>query len=363
MIETITTRESERFTSSVATGSHVPRPENPVTNQALVQCEIYTNGGNRVDEEFIFKMTGIKQRYHTQELNSPPQDPNEIVPEMGYEALNKALKSKGWQFADLDYLLATTSFPLTEPLSEAIAGLFNQRGDADHRKTGLQDGYAACSGFAHWFHVINQHRDEFTGKRIAIVAAEQYSTRVDGFEKAIFGDGAGAIVFQLQDELEMLGSHSQHYPNLGGLIKMRVQAPPAGKNSKVAFFFPFETPEKGDLEMEGHQVFEFAIGKNNLSVAQNALTKARISWADVDHVVMHQANDRILKKIEEQLRKRGLNGPVHSNIAGYGNTSSASIPILLNELVTTGEVKKGDLILFWGIGAGILSSASVVKIK
>lgn len=362
MLESLVGKEG-KSNPNVATGIFVPRSNKPVSNKDLAQHGLNTHRGKPIDESFIFSRTRITQRFHTQDISHWPEDPEQMVPLMGYSALDKALKRKGWQIDDLDFLLATTSFPLTIPTSEAIYSLFKfpTKEVKPTLNLTLMDCYAACSGFAYWFCEINQNREAFTGKKIGIVATEQYSVHVEGFDKAIFGDGAGAFLFTLDEDLAILGTAYKYFGDPNQYLRMHVGPAPQGKYSSVAFYVPIPPPEKGDFEMNGNPVYKFIIGEDNLDVAIRAIKDAKVDFDGLQIIAVHQANGNGIEKIAEKVQKHGFKGKIPSNISKYGNTSSASVPILLDEVLTEGQVKPGDQVLIWGMGAGLFSAASVIR--
>lgn len=361
MVEVVN-EEKEPTGIGIVGGAFVPRKSEPIKNSDFLDYGLYTHSGQPIDDNFIFDRTQIKQRFHTQNISEEPANPDIIVPAMGYAALEKALKKKGWVVDDLDYLLVTTSYPISKSISEAVY-------EQSHPNTlkvppshlTLMDGYAACSGFVHWFHVINEAKQEFSGKKIAIVATEQYSIHVDGLDKAIFGDGAGAFIFTLDEDLEIMGTSYKHFGDSQNHLQMRLGPAPKGEQSIIAFYVPIPCPEVGDFKMNGNQVYRFITGKENSDVAHQAIENSGVSLGELRLIAIHQSNGKGIKNIENQLIEDGFLGEVPSNIDRYGNTSSASVPILLDEIIKQGKLKRGDRMLLWGMGAGRFSTAAVIK--
>lgn len=367
MVESVTEKlKGKEFPSDIEIGTGTCAAPFQITNSQLVEAGIKRYSGEPMDEEFIVQLTGIRQRPNTQPLNSPNANPNEWIPKMGAWALQEALKSTNQEIDDLDYLLVSISFPLSTPASESVYQTYydyQKPLDPEHAPK-LMDGHGACAGFVEFFHYMDKHKETFAHKKIGLVASEQNSIHAQGGDKTIFADSAGAFVGTLDKDFEILGSHSEFVKD--DSLKMRTQKPSKYQYATVAFSIndDIQCPNDNepDIVMEGHRVFEIAVGPKSVAVANQACENAGLELKDIDIILIHQANERITKSIDKTLRKKyGFDGKMPSNIEYHGNTSSASIPILLDELKKSGEIKKGQNVLLWGIGAGMLISAAVIR--
>jgi 3-oxoacyl-[acyl-carrier-protein] synthase-3 len=214
---------------------------------------------------------------------------------------------------------------------------------------------AACSGFLYGLNIIEQYIKAGSAKYVLLIGTERMSSLMDWSDRStcvLFGDGAGATVFTASETPGLLatcvhadGIHRDLLFVDGGLSQ-----------------FPFNTdpsePDPMFLKMEGNKVFKHAV--NILAdVATEVLEKAGVSASDIDWLVPHQANERI---ITATAKKLGLSmDKVILTLKEHGNTSAASVPLALDVAVRSGKIKSGDLVLFEAFGAGFVWGASLMR--
>lgn len=331
-----------KFKARIAgTGMHVP--PRIVTNKDLEKIMDTT-------DEWIRQRSGIEERHHVD---------GQGTADLAYEATLKALAAAKCDAKDLDLIiLATLSADHMFPGSSAIL----------QQKLGLEttpsmDLRAQCSGFIYAMNVAKAFIESGVYKKILVVGAETHSPVLDmstrGRDVAVlFGDGAGAVIVEAapaNDTGSYIGDiilHSQgqyadrlwiERPGTRGGTWLTDQHIAEGKQ------FPY---------MEGRYVFKHAVERLQ-EVVNEILAKAGLSIDKIDHFLFHQANIRINEKVAEMMKIPLEKCP--SNIQKFGNCSAASIPMLLDETVKSGRVKRGDTLLIAAFGAGFTWAAGVIR--
>ncbi len=293
--------------------------------------------------EWIVQRTGIEKR-HIAADDTP-------CSELAIKAARQALDDAELKAKELDLILVATVTP--DMFFPATACLLQEKLGAD--KAAGFDLEAGCSGFVYALSVADQYISAGTYDNILVVGSETLSKIVDWEDRStcvLFGDGAGAAVLQpsqrggiLATELgsDGSGAESLYLPGGGSLN------PSSEKTLANKLHY---------LKMEGNQVFRFAVkimGEASLEV----LKKANLTPEDVDFFVPHQANTRIIKAAAKRLDLAEDNMIV--NLPEYGNTSSASVPIALEEAVAEGRIQEGDILVLVAFGAGLTWSAAVME--
>lgn len=340
----------------VGTGAYRQNPADLVTNGVLAPT-IATKSGNPIDNNFIIARTRVRERFHVKTADA--------VAKMGSDALSRALKRKMWDLSNPDYLIVATSWETQKSTADAIIDL--QTESAKPGKTPqLLHTIAACASFTQTLHELHRQRARFEGKNIAIVATEQYSTHTESLDDAIFGDHAAAFVGKfgkdLDSDFDILGSSSIPYLDKSNKIRMRVSKPSPRVAEQLLYFqeLPFpQNVDDPDFVMDGPSVFEYALGSDNFASVESALKEARLKLEDIDFIDTHQANGRITESLYKRLKQKGFKGTMPSNIEYFGNTSSVSIPLLLDEF----QPKSGQKAVLWGFGAGLLTCSVVVLFR
>jgi len=318
------------------TGVGAYAPPGILTNQDLEKLV-------DTSDEWIVQRTGMKRRHIAA--------PDEATSDIGIPAALAALDAARKKPSDLDCVIVATAtpdylFPATACIIAARLGIAG---------TAAFDVMIGCSGFVYALTTAAALVRSGVYKTILIVAAETLSKLVDYTDRAtcvLFGDGAGAVVVERSDEDCFLGSElgaEGSDPSVLYLPAGGSRIPPS-RNGETA------AQRLGYIKMQGKAVFKFAVQQMADSTLA-ALKKAGLTSADVDFVVPHQANKRIVDATMKMLQlplERCI-----SNIDEYGNTSSASIPIALAESIRAGQIKKGNIVVFVAFGAGLSWGAVV----
>jgi 3-oxoacyl-[acyl-carrier-protein] synthase-3 len=312
-------------------------PEKVLTNQDLEKLV-------NTSDQWITERTGIKERRVAA--------PHETTSVLCVQAARKALEMAKVKPEDLDLIICATISP-DMPLPATAA--FIQR-DLGAGPVCAFDLAAACCGFLFGVTVADQFIRTGRFRYALVIGAELLSRFVDYQDRAtcvLFGDGVAAGVMGpasppsgiLAEEMHTEGAYSDHlYIPAGGTVK------PASHETVEA--------REHYIKMKGNQLFKVAV-RSIEEVSRRVLEKAGVTAEEVDLFIPHQANQRINDAVQERL---GISPEkVYSNISHVGNTSSASIPICLDECVRSGRVKKGDLILMSAFGAGVTWGAVLMR--
>lgn len=318
----------------LGTGKYVP--ERVLTNKDLEQM-VETN------DEWIMTRTGMKERRIAAE--------DQASSDLAYEASLIALRNAGITAEDLDLIIVATitpdmSFPSTACVLQDRLGA---------KKAAAFDLSAACSGFI--YGLANASNFIATGmyKYALVIGAECLSKITDYTDRntcILFGDGAGAVILGQAAEGRGFKSFQLGADGSGGdLLKL------AGGGSRLPSSARSIEEKKHFIHMAGSEVFKFAV-RIMSGAAEEALAKAGLKKEDIDLLVPHQANIRIIKSSMDRL---GLpEEKCMINLHKYGNVSAASIPIALAEADEEGRLKEGDCVVLVGFGGGLTWGASVV---
>lgn len=296
-------------------------------------------------DEWIYSRTGIRERRIAAEAQG--------AADMAERASRRALDHAGLTPSDLDLILVSTATP-DRLLPSTACDLQALLGAND---AGAYDFATACSGFVYGLAIAEGHIVAGHARNVLVVATEKMSAIVDWTDRAtcvLFGDGAGAAVVQPADsERGILSSYMKSDGRLADLL----YRPGGGART------PFDVAvlgERGHLvKMIGREIFKSAV-RSMCEAADAALQRAGVTADEIDLLVPHQANIRI---IEATARYAGIPmDKVYVNVDRFGNMSSASIPVALDEVREQGLVGPGSLILMVAFGAGLTWAASVVRL-
>lgn len=278
-------------------------------------------------DDWITTRTGIKERRIAG---------SESLTDMAYRASLEALESAQIDPQEIDAIIFATltpdlGFPASACLLQARLGA---------NRAYAFDISAACSGFLYGLEIASSMLSSGRAKRVLLVGAEKLSQIVDWTDRStcvLFGDGAGAVVLSSEGEGELLASVMRSDGNYWEILYAE---------------------RCGYIKMKGKELFKLAV-RSMADVCEEVLQRAGVSTQDIDLIVPHQANIRIMQALAEK-----LNVPmekVYSNIHKYGNTSAASIPIALCEAYKEGKLKRGDLVLLTAMGGGLTWGASLIR--
>jgi len=318
-------------------GTGVCVPEKVVTNADL-EMMVDTS------DEWIVTRSGIKERHIARE--------DQATSDLGVEAGRNALHDAGLGVKDIDLILVATNTPDTIFPSTAC---WIQKG----LKADIVPAFdisAGCTGFVYGMIIAESLILSGAAKRVLLVAPEMLS-RITNWEDrstcVLFGDAAGAVVLEeSKDESGMLSHYWKADGSLGDLLSL-----PAG-GSRLPASADTLAEKLHYLQMKGNEVFKHAV-KRMGQAAVEALRKAGLKTEDVDYLIPHQANIRIIDATGERVKVP--REKVFVNIHKYGNVSVATIPIGIHELKEEGKIKKGTVLLLDAFGAGFTWGAVVYR--
>ena len=324
---------SERIHSRIAgTGSYLP--EKVVTNDDLAKVV-------DTSDEWIHSRTGIRQRHVAAD--------GQTTSDMSYQAALKAIEAAGIDVAEIDLIVVGTTTP--DYIFPSTACLIQQ-------KLGIPgcpafDVNAACSGFLFALSVADQFIRTGSARTVLVVGVETLTRMVDWTDRTtcvLFGDGAGAVVLKADADTGILSTHLHADGNKRDLLCC-----PVG----VSAGFDNSLPNAGvRITMAGNEVFKHAV-KALDSVVDEALEANGLDKGDLDWLIPHQANLRII----EATAKR-LDMPMERVIVTvdrHGNTSAGSVPLALDEAVRSGRVQRGQLLLLEAFGGGFTWGAALLR--
>ncbi len=305
-------------------------PKREVTNQDLSKFVATSH-------DWIVERTGILKRHIA--------DENTHVSDMAYEASLIAIKNAKIKADDIDLIIiATTSPDNTFPSSASkLQNLLGVK-----RSIPAFDVQAVCTGFIYILSIAESFIKSGKYKTILLVGADKLSALLDWTDRTtciLFGDGAGAVILQAEENTS------------SGVIATNIFSD--GKYRDLLFVDGGVGQEKklGVLKMQGKEVFKHAVEKMSNATLE-LLKENNLEVADIDYLVPHQANIRIMQAVAERL---GIpTNKIISTVANHANTSAASIPLALSESFS--QFKKGDLIAMQAIGGGLTWGAALIKV-
>jgi 3-oxoacyl-[acyl-carrier-protein] synthase-3 len=295
-------------------------------------------------DEWITTRTGIKQRHKAAE--------NEYTSQFGTAAARQAIERAGLNAEDIDLIVCATTtpdqiMPSTGALIQAQLGAVNAAG---------MDIFAACSGFLYGLTMVESMIRTGAIKHALVIGAEVLTKYVDYTDRStcvIFGDGAGAAV--LGPVAEGKGILATKIKS-DGRYEEQLYAPGGGTKLGTSH----KTIDDGMhfFKMKGNELFKVAV-RSMADISAEMVEKAGYKVEDLDLVIPHQANQRITDAVASRL---GVpEEKVYSNIAEMGNTSSASIPIAIDECIQSGRIKEGALVLLTAFGGGVTWGGTVIR--
>ena len=318
------------------TGSYAPQK---VLTNADLQKMVDTT------DEWIVERTGIRERHVAA--------PEEATSDMAVAAAERALALAGWAATDLDLIVIGTitpdmPWPSTAALVQARLGA---------KKAFAFDVSAACAGSLYAMSIADRYVSTGVAKKALVLGAELLTRIVDWTDRntcVLFGDGAGAMLLEASDDdrrgIQSIVLHTDgtqwgvlHQPGPGSRIPLSVEMVQEGKHH---------------LFMNGREVYKFAVRALE-DVCREVLSANKLAPSDVTYVCAHQANKRILDATLDRLAIPP--SKCWMNLEKYGNTSSASLPMTLDEANRAGWLKRGDLILTTAIGAGMAWGAGLIR--
>jgi len=321
------------YSRIIGTGSYLPPRR--VTNAELV-ADLATRGIES-SHEWIVARTGIHARHFA--------DANVVCSDLALEAAQRALQAAGCSAQDIDLIIVATSTPdMVFPSTACI--LQNKLGMAGGPAFDVQ---AVCSGFVYALTVADAMVRAGTARRALVVGSEIFSRLLDFNDRTtcvLFGDGAGAVVLEASEQPGILASDLHADGRHVGILCV-----PGHVSGGKTTGHPL-------LTMDGPAVFKLAVGVLE-SAARATLEKAGLTESDIDWLVPHQANIRIMQGTARKL-KLPLSRMV-ATVQDHGNTSAASIPLALDQAVRSGRITPGQTVLLEGVGGGFTWGAVLLK--
>ena len=328
---------------SIVAGCGSYLPERVVTNGELAE---------RVDtsDEWIVARTGIRQRHIAAE--------GEVTSDLAFFAAERALEHAGIPASDLDLLvLATTTpdqtFPATATKVQHRLGMTNGA---------AFDVQAVCSGFVYGLAVADNFIKVGQAKTVVLIGAETFSRLLDWQDRGtcvLFGDGAGAVVLRAAENGEDEDEFGETGHNRGrGVLSTHIYSDGSTSDLLYVDGGPSSTQTVGHVRMNGREVFRHAV-RNLAEIVHESLNANGLAADDIDWLVPHQANKRIL---DSTAKKLGLPADkIVVTVERHANTSAASIPLALDEALKDGRIKTGDLVLLEAMGGGLTWGAGLVR--
>jgi 3-oxoacyl-[acyl-carrier-protein] synthase-3 len=316
------------FARLTGTGSCLPG--DPVSNDDLVARGIDTN------DEWIISRTGIKSRHLA--------EPGMTSSELGLVAARRALEMAGVAGSEIDLIIVATSTP--DFIFPSTACLI--QGQLGNRGATAFDVQAVCSGFAYALGIADKFIRSGSHRKALVIGAEVFSRILDWNDRGtcvLFGDGAGAVVLEASAQPGILATALHADGSQSGILNV-----PGQISGGLVTGDPF-------LRMDGQAVFKFAV-RVLAEVAEEVCAAAGVRTSEVDWLIPHQANIRI---IDATGRKLGVDrSKVIVTVDRHGNTSAASVPLALDEAVRDGRIQRGQKVLLEGVGGGFTWGAALL---
>jgi len=317
-------------------GSYVP--DQILTNQIISQKVDTSN-------EWIQSRTGISERRISRVEDN--------VTEMGYKAALNAIEMASWDIKTIDLIVLATSTP--HDLFGSAPSIQTKLGAANAVAFDLT---AACSGFLFALITASQFLKGGSFKRAIVIGADQLSSFVDWDDRRsciLFGDGAGALAIEATSEYDnLIGFDMRTDGERGSFLNL------PSKNDKNSIIDNIDFLRGGfsPIQMNGQEVYKFAVREVPI-ILEKLFKKTNYSSDKVDWLVLHQANQRILDSVGDRLKIP--KEKILSNLEKYGNTSAATIPLMMDEAIKNNIIKQNDIIATSGFGAGLSWGAALIK--
>ena len=313
-------------------------PEQILTNQKISQ-KVETS------DEWIKSRTGISER----RISSSEDN----VTEMGYKAAQTAIEMANWDLKTIDLIVLATSTPHdlfgSAPSIQAKLGANNAV---------AFDLTAACSGFLFALITASQFLRGGSFKRAIVIGADQLSSFVDWNDRRsciLFGDGAGALAIEATSEYDnLIGFDMRTDGGRGSFLNL----PSKNEKNSIIDNIDFLRGGFSPIQMNGQEVYKFAVREVPI-ILEKLFKKTNYSSDKVDWLVLHQANQRILDSVGDRLKIP--REKILSNLEKYGNTSAATIPLMMDEAIKNNRIKQNDIIATSGFGAGLSWGAALFK--
>lgn len=316
------------YSRIAGTGSYLPEKE--LTNADL-ETMVETS------DQWITERTGIKKRHIVAE--------DETTTDLAYKAAVNAIEAAEISNEDIDLIIVATTTP---------SKVFPSTASLVQEKLGIHgcpafDVQAVCTGFVYGLTIADKFIKSGSHKNVLVIGAEALSRIVDWTDRntcVLFGDGAGAVVLQASDDTGILSTHIHCDGSYNELL--HVPSGPGGEEMHDASY----------IEMQGNDVFKIAV-KTLSSIVDETLEANQLDKTDIDWLIPHQANIRIISATAKKLAMSMEQVVV--TVDQHGNTSAASIPLALDEAVRDGRVKRGETLLLEAFGGGFTWGSALIN--
>ena len=296
-------------------------------------------------DEWIQTRTGISNR-RIAEID-------ENVSDMGFKAALSAMNMANWTSESVDLIILATSTP-----SDLFGSAPMIQAKLQAKNALAFDLTAACSGFLFALITASQYLSSGKYKRALVIGSDQLSSYVDWKDRGsciLFGDGAGAMAIEASnDQNNLFGFNLRTDGERGCFLNLNNKK----LNGKVTDQIKFRKGEFSYISMNGQEVYKFAVREVPIIIS-DLVKKVDFESADIDWLILHQANQRILDAVGERLKIK--KDKILTNLNKYGNTSAATIPLVFDEFIRNKKIKKNDIILTSGFGAGLSWGAALLK--
>jgi len=316
------------YSRIAGTGSYLP--EKVLTNHDLESMVETT-------DQWITDRTGIKKRHIAAD--------DETTTDLAYQAAIKAIEAAGINNNDIDLIIVATTTP-TRIFPSTASLLQDKLGISGCPAFDIQ---AVCTGFVYGLTVADKFIKAGGINNVLVIGAETFSRIIDWTDRntcVLFGDGAGAVVLQASEQPGILSTHIHSDGSYNELLHV-----PTGPGSAV-------TNEAAYVDMQGNEVFKVAV-KTLSSIVDETLDANQMAKTDVDWLIPHQANIRIIAATARKLNMSMDHVVV--TVDEHGNTSAASIPLALDVAVRDGRIKRGETLLFEAFGGGFTWGSALIK--
>lgn len=313
------------YSRIAGTGSYLPQK---ILTNADLECMVDTT------DEWIFTRTGIRERHIAAD--------NEFTSDLALHAARNAIEAAGIQASDIDLIIVATTTP--DKIFPSTACILQQKlGIAGCPAFDLQ---AVCSGFVYALSTADNFIKAGSAKCALVIGAETFSRITDWTDRGnciLWGDGAGAIVLQASEEQGVISTHL----HADGSYENMLHAP-----------HKTNADTRGTIVMEGNGVFKMAVNTLD-AIVDETLAANGLQKSDIDWLVPHQANIRILQATAKKLNMSMDHVVV--TVDKHGNTSAASIPLALDTAVRDGRIQRGEILLMEAFGGGFTWGSALVK--
>lgn len=318
----------------IGTGSYAP--PNVISNNDLSKIV-------DTSDEWIYSRTGIKSRRIAKEENTL---------ELAYQAAERAIENSGIDKKEIQLIIISSVTP--ENFTPSTASLLQAKLGLNDQSMICFDINAACSGFIYATQIANSFIISGQVNTALVIGSETLSKVTNWQDRntcVLFGDGAGAVIIQGSDEKGIITT----YTDSKGDEDLHLHIPGLGLN------FPFDNDnekQESFIKMNGREIFKFATTVVKKSI-EKVLSSSQVNLSDIKYIVPHQANQRIIAKVARDL---GIDiNKFYLNLESYGNTSSASIGLALDEMNQQEMLQSGDKIILVGFGGGLTWGAILIN--